>query len=455
MRDALRSPGAVTRRLRLRHPAQLVTVAFAAAIAVGTLLLWLPVSRAGPGGADVLTALFTATSAICVTGHIVVDTPTYWSRFGQVVILGLVQLGGFGIMTLASLVALFLSRKLGLRRRVVAQAETGALDLGDVRRVLLGVAAWTAMFEATAMVVLSGRFWLGYDEPVLHAAWLGLFHSVTAYNNAGFALWSDNLTRFVADPWISITVGVTVIAGGIGFPVLNELRRNLRRPKRWSLHTKLVLFATGGLLLLGMAAVLAFEWSNPDTLAPLDVPGKLLASFFQSVTPRTAGFNTIDYAAVNDTTLLVTDALMFIGTGPASTGGGIKVTTFALLGFVIWSEVRGEQDVVLFGRRSPDAAQRQALSVALVGVATVVAGTFGMLLLSDLPLSVLLFEVFSAFGTVGLSTGITAGLHDGAKGILIVLMFLGRIGPTTFGAAVVLRERRRLYRYPEERTILG
>ena len=353
IRDVVRSPSAVTRRLRLRHPAQLVTVAFAAAIAVGTLLLYLPVSRAGPGGASPLTALFTATSAVCVTGHIVVDTSTYWSRFGQVMIMVLVQLGGFGIMTLASLVALFLSRKLGLFRRIVAQAETGALDLGDVRRVLRGVAAWTVFFETSAAVILTGRFWITYDEPLLSALWLGLFHAVTAFNNAGFALWSDNLVRFVADPWVSITVGVAVIAGGIGFPVLNELRRNLRRPKRWSLHTKLVLFATAGLLVIGMAAVAAFEWSNPSTLGPLDVPGKLLASFFQSVTPRTAGFNTIDYAAVDDTTLLVTDALMFIGTGPASTGGGIKVTTFALLGFVIWSEVRGEQDVVLFGRRSP------------------------------------------------------------------------------------------------------
>lgn len=428
---------------------------FAITITIGTLLLALPVATDSGDGAPLLTAVFTATSATCVTGLIVVDTPEYWSAFGEAVILVLIQLGGFGIMTVGSLLGLLLSRRIGLRQRMTAQAERNVLDLGGVKEVLLGVAGFSLFFEATAFVILTLRLWSAYDEPFGTAVYHGLFHAVSAFNNAGFSLYSDNLIRFVTDPWVSLTVAFTIILGGIGFPILDELRRNLSRPGRWSLHTKLTLTTTAALLVVGTLAFVAFEWTNPETFGDLGTADSLLASFFQGVQPRTAGFNTVDTSALNDSTLLVSSALMLIGAGSASTGGGIKVTTFALLAFVIWSEMRGDQDVTLFGRRTPSSAQRQALSVALLGLGAGVVGTFVLLSVADAGMGRSIYESFSAFGTVGLSTGITPFLPDVGKISLIALMFLGRVGPITLFAALVLRQRQRLYRFPEERPIIG
>jgi potassium uptake TrkH family protein len=439
----------------LRHPAQLVAVAFAAAILVGAGLLMLPVATVEPGGASFLTAAFTSTSAVCVTGLIVVDTPVYWSTFGQVVILALIQIGGFGIMTMASLLALIVARRLGLRGRMLAQAETGTLELGEVRRVIVGVAAFSFLFEAVAALVIAVRLAASYDYSAAAATYRGIFHAVSAFNNAGFALWSDSIVGFVTDGWISLAVAFAVIAGGLGFPVWLELRRGLRAPRRWSLHTKLTLGVTGLLLTIGFAAVLGFEWGNDETLGPLTLPGKLLASFFQSVMPRTAGFNSLDYASMEEDTLLVTDALMFMGAGSASTGGGIKVTTVALLMLMVWTEIRGEREVNAFGRRISPAAQRQALSLTLLALLAVALCTLVLVAVSDVSLSSAIFEAASAFGTVGLSTGITAGLPEAGKVALIVLMFLGRIGPHTLGTALVLRERERRYRFAEGRPIIG
>lgn len=442
-------------RLLPRNPAQLVASLFALAILVGAGLLMLPVATAGPDSASFLTAAFTSTSAVCVTGLIVVDTATYWSPFGQVVIMVLVQIGGFGIITLGSLLAILVVRRLGLRGRLMTQAETGAVGLGDVRRIVRNVAGFTILFEFLAAVVIGLRLGLAYDYSAGSAAWRGLFHAVTSFNNAGFALWSDNLVQFVTDGWISMAVSLAVIAGGLGFPVWIELRRELRRPARWSLHTKLTLLVTFVLLAVGFVAVLAFEWTNAKTLGPLDVPGKLLASFFQGVQPRTAGFNSLDYGAMNDETLLVTDGLMFIGTGSASTGGGIKVTTVALLALMIWAEVRGEPEVNVFGRRIASNTQRQALSIALLALGAVAVSVLVLVSISPYSLNDTLFESLSAFGTVGLSTGITAGLPAAGKVVLILLMFFGRIGPLTFGTALALRERERRVRYAEARPIIG
>jgi potassium uptake TrkH family protein len=445
----------VRRLFALRHPAQLVSLAFALGILAGTGLLMLPVASEGPGGASLLTAAFTSTSALCVTGLIVVDTPVYWSTFGEVVIMGLVQIGGLGIMTLASMLALVVARRLGLRTRLIAQAETGTLDLGDVRRILIGVAAFSFLFELIAAVILALRFALAYDYSAGSAVYRGIFHAVTSFNNAGFALWSDNLMQFVTDGWVSLTISFAIIAGGIGFPVWLELRRELGRPRRWSIHTKITLVMTGLLLVVGFVSVIGFEWSNPGTLGPLSVPGKLLAGFFQGVQPRTAGFNTVDYAQMNDDTLLFQDALMFIGTGSAATGGGIKVTTFALLLLMVWTEIRGDPEVNVFGRRISAAAQRQALSLTLIALLAVASCTLVLVATSDATVSQSIFESASAFGTVGLSTGITASLPDAAKVALIVLMFLGRVGPHGLGTALVLREQRRRYRYAEGRPIIG
>jgi potassium uptake TrkH family protein len=438
-----------------RSPAQLVAIAFAAVILLGTGLLLLPIATVDPGGASFLAAAFTSTSAVCVTGLIVVDTATYWTHFGQAVIVVLVQIGGFGIMTLTSLLALAVARRLGLRGRLLAQAETGALDLGDVRRVLFGVAAFTILFESIAAAVLALRFGISYDYSPGSAIWRGVFHSITSFNNAGFALWSDSLVQFVTDGWVSVTICLAIIFGGIGFPVWLELRHEFLRPRTWSLHTKLTLLVTGLLLFVGFVAVLGFEWGNPDTLGGLDWPGKLVASFFQGVQPRTAGFNTLDYGQMEEGTLLVSDALMFIGTGSASTGGGIKVTTFALLALMVWAELRGQPEVNALGRRIPGHAQRQALTVALIALVAVALGALILVAVGPFTLSQSVFEAVSAFGTVGLSTGITADIAVAGQVTLIVLMFLGRVGPHTLGTALVFRERERRIRFAEERPIIG
>jgi potassium uptake TrkH family protein len=438
-----------------RHPAQVVVTGFGTAVLVGTLLLMLPVSRAGEGGAPPLVALFTSTSAVCVTGLVVVDTPSYWSGFGEAVILGLIQVGGFGIMTLASLLGLLVSRRMGLRTRLTAAAETKAIGLGDVRKVVAGVVKVSLLFEAATAVLLTGRFLTSYDEPAGRAVYLGVFHAVSAFNNAGFALWSDSLVRFATDPWICLPIAVAVIFGGLGFPVLLELRRQLVRPNGWSLHTKLTLSVTGGLLVLSTLFVTAAEWSNPATLGALDTPGRLLAGFFQAVMPRTAGFNSLDYGQMHEATLLGTSMLMFIGGGSAGTAGGIKVTTFILLFFVIYAEVRGDATVRAFDRRVDHRTQRQALTVALLSLGAVVAATLAMLAISRQPTDQVLFEVVSAFATVGLSTGITADLPSAGQLLLVALMFLGRLGPITLVSALALRERPQLYQLPEGRPIIG
>ena len=443
------------RRPLLHHPYQVVVVAFATAIAVGTLLLVLPVARSGEGGAPFLTALFTATSAVSVTGLVVVDTASYWSPFGEAVVLGLIQLGGFGIMTMASLLGLLVSRRLGLRTRLNAAAETKSLGIGDVRAVLTGVLKITLLFEALTASVLTARFWIGYDEPFARALYHGVFHAVSAFNNAGFALYDDSLVRFVDDAWICLPVAAAVIVGGLGFPVLFELRRALRTPRRWSLHTKITVTATAVLLVLGTAFVTAAEWSNPGTLGTLDAPGRMLAGFFHGVMPRTAGFNSLDVGAMRDETLLGTMILMFIGGGSAGTAGGIKVTTFVILFFVIYAEVRGEENVNAFDRRIGPRVQRQALTVALLSVAAVVAATLVLVALSDLPMEKLAFEAVSAFGTVGLSTGITADLPAPAQVLLVLVMFLGRLGPIALASSIALRDRHRLYTLPEGRPIVG
>ena len=440
---------------RALSPARMVVIAFGAAIVVGTALLMLPVATESGSVTNPGEALFTATSAVCVTGLVVVDTPTHWSAFGEVVIMVLFQLGGFGIMTLSSLVALTLSRRLGLRQRLFAQAETGTMDPGDIRRVLIGVAAFTLLFESVATVVLSWRFYVDGDVGFGRAVYLGVFHAISAFNNAGFSLFSDNLIGFATDWWLIVTIGLAIIAGGIGFPVWLDLRDHPTRPHRWSLHTKLTVGTTVVLLVAGTLLLSATEWSNPATIGPLDGPDKFLVGWFQAVVPRTAGFNSLDYGVMRESSWLVTDALMLIGGGSASTAGGIKVTTFALLGFVIWSEVRGDPDVNAFGRRVPDSAQRQAVTLVLLAVGAVITATFALVLLADVTIGPALFEALSAFGTVGLSTGITDDLGSPAQLVLVALMFLGRVGPITLFAALVLRERGRLYRLPHERPIIG
>ncbi|WP_435737182.1 potassium transporter TrkG [Cellulosimicrobium sp. PMB13] len=439
------------------RPGRLVVGGFAAAIAVGTVLLLLPVSTTDRL-ATPLEALFTATSAVCVTGLAVVDTGSFWTPFGQVVILVLIQLGGFGVMTAASLLGLLVSRRLDLRTRLVAAASTRSVGLGDVRSVLIGVLRVTAVVEGAVALLVAARLVVGYGMTPGEALWHGLFHAVSAFNNAGFALYADSLVGFVGDPWMCVPLCLAVVLGGIGFPVLFELYRARRRrtgASRWSLHTKLTLLTSGVLLAGGTLFFLVAEWANPRTLGALGVGDRVLAALTQSVMARTAGYNSLDTSAMNSGTWLGTDVLMFIGGGSASTAGGIKVVTFAVLAFVIWSELRGDPDVTAFDRRVAAATQRQAVSVALLGVAAVLLSTLVITATSPFGLDRILFEVTSAFSTTGLSAGITADLAAPHQLILVGLMFLGRLGPITLGSALALRSRPRLFRHPESAAVIG
>ncbi|MGW9631317.1 TrkH family potassium uptake protein [Agromyces sp. NPDC055520] len=452
---------ATARRQRRRlvpirlHPAQTVVAGFAVAVLVGTALLMLPISKAGPGGASFVDALFTATSAVCVTGLTVVDTPTYWTPFGQVVIMLLIQLGGLGIMIFASLIGLILARKLSVRSRLNTAAEAKAVGFADVRGLVRGILKITVFIELGVFVLLGVRFMVGYGYGLGEAAWHAGFLAVSSFNNAGFALYTDNLMGFVADPFICLPISVSIILGGLGFPVIMQLRKEFTRPLHWSMNTKLVLWGTAVLLVAGTAYITLIEWNNPDTLGALDPGARVLAGFFQSVQTRTAGFNSIDIGGMHDASWLGMDVLMFIGGGPAGTAGGIKVTTFAVLYFIMLTELRGEGSVNIFGKRLSRAVHRQAITVVLIAVGAVVTGTAILLLLTGLDLDRVLFEAVSAFGTVGLSTGITADLPDAAKVVLVLLMFLGRLGPLTLGSAIALRERRVLYEFPKERPAIG
>ena len=426
---------------------------FLAAIAVGTGLLMLPVARSGDGAAPPLTALFTSTSAVSVTGLITVDTGTYWTPFGQIVILLLVQAGGLGIMTAASLLGLLVARRLRLRDRMMTQMETKSLALGDVRRVVVRIAILTFAVEGAVALILALRLRFGYDEGWGAAVWNSVFHAVSAFTNGGFSPHGDSLSAYVTDPFVCIPIVLAVVIGGIGFPVLADVARRSR--ERWTVHTKLTILATLVLLVIGFGGYLALEWDNPATLGSYGVGEKLLPAFFSGAMPRTGGFSTLDIGALRPETLAVTDVLMFIGGGSGGTAGGVKVTTFFLLGFVIWAEVRGEPDVSVFKRRIAPAVQRQALSVALLGAAAAAAGTIALLMLTDFSLDQVLFEALSAFGTVGLSTGITPDLNGPAQTVLVVLMYVGRVGTIAVATAMALRVRGRLYRYPEERPIVG
>ncbi|MFD2794115.1 TrkH family potassium uptake protein [Promicromonospora vindobonensis] len=437
-----------------RRPGQLVIAGFVGAIAVGTLLLLLPIAASGES-ATFMEALFTATSAVCVTGLIVTDTPVFWSGFGEAVILVLIQIGGLGVMTVASLLGVLVSRRLDLSSRLVAAASTRTVSLGDVRRTLVRVVILALVIEAVVATVLTVRFAVAYDEPLGRALWHGVFHAVSGYNNAGFALFSLSLMDFVADPWIVLPICFATIVGGLGLPVVLEVLRGRVRPVRWSVHTKITLLMTALLLVGGTVFFLVAEWDNPATMGGLDTGGRVLASFTQSTQARTAGFNSVNTGELHTETWLGTIILMFIGGGSGGTAGGIKVTTFAVLAVVIWSELRGDPDATVFDRRISPATQRQALTLALLAVAIVVLPTLWMTALSPFTVDQILFEVTSAFTTTGLSTGITAQLDWYHQVVLVVLMFIGRLGPITLGTALALRARGRLYRLPESAPIIG
>lgn len=428
---------------------------FVVVITIGTVLLLLPWSTASGSTTTPLQAAFTATSAVCVTGLAVVDTGTHWSGFGQAVLLGLVQIGGLGFMTVSSLLVLLLSRRLGLRRQLVTNTERSVLTLGDLRDVLKGLALITVVVQLVVACALTLRFWWGREVAALDALWSGVFHSVTAFNNAGFSLYPDSLVAFDSDWLVLVPVMGAVVIGGLGFPVLVDLRRVKGHWTRLTLHSKVTLSATAALLVLGFVLLGTLEWSNPETLGPMPLQDKVLNSGFASVTPRTAGFNAIDVGSMRPESQLATIGLMFIGAGSAGTSGGIKVSTFAILALVIWSQLRGEPDVTGFHRRIPDGTQRQAVTVALLAVALVVSATGVLLISADAEIGDAFFEAVSAFGTVGLSTGLTPSLPAVDQMVLMATMLVGRVGPITLGAALVLRAQSSRFRLPEEGPLIG
>ena len=436
-------------------PARLALTAFAGINLVFTAVLTLPAARAGDQAPNFVDALFTAVSAVCVTGLVTVDTAEYWSVFGEAAILLAIKIGGLGILTLASLLGLAVSRRLGLRQRLIAASETKVQRLGEVGNLIRMILVVSVSIEAILAAFLVPRFLALGEEPG-EAAWHGVFYAVSAFNNAGFVSHPGGLPAgAVSDAWLCVPILVGVFVGSLGFPVLLMVGRAWRRPRTWDLHTRLTLTTTLLLLLAGALLIGAFEWRNPQTLGALPVADRLLATVFTAVMPRSGGFSTLDVGAMNEVTWLTTDALMFVGGGSASTAGGIKVTTFAVLVLAVVAEARGDDDVETHRRRIPATTVRLAVTVLLVGATLVLVATLTLLAITGLPLAVVLFEVLSAFATCGLSTGITASLPDGAKYVLTVLMFVGRTGTMTLAAALALRERKRLYRLPEERPIVG
>ncbi|MGE4408813.1 TrkH family potassium uptake protein [Pseudomonas sp.] len=439
----------------LLYPGRAVALVFLLVILCGSILLSLPVAQAHGESVPWITAFFTAVSAVCVTGLVVVDTGTYWSLFGQSVIMLLFQLGGFGMMTLATLLGLLVNRSFRLRAKLIAQAESHVLGLGDISGVAKLVLVVTISMELVIMLLLTLRLHLSYGLPWGEAAWSGLFHAVSAFNNAGFSIHGDSLVRYSSDALILLPVMMAIVIGGLGFPVLYDLRSRFSDPRHWSLHTKLTLSGTAVLLVGGFLTLLLFEWSNPNTLGPMAWPEKLLSAAFASVSARTAGFNSIDIGALTHESWALHYFLMFIGGGSAGTAGGVKVGTVAILALLVIAEIRGRTDSEAFGRRVGSSAQRQAITVLVLGSAMVVLGTLVILRETDFPTDQVIFEVISAFGTVGLSTGITADLPESSQLMLTLLMYVGRVGIITLAASLALGEHRMPYRYPEEQPIVG
>ncbi|WP_459611137.1 TrkH family potassium uptake protein [Corynebacterium urogenitale] len=446
--------------------ARLTAGAFLLLIVVGALLLSLPISTHAEGSVPLLTGIFTATSAVCLTGLIVVDTATYWTPFGQAVILALIQIGGLGIMTLATLTGMLLVRKVSVRSRRLAKAESRPFQMGGARRTIIATVLLTIVCEAVIAAALTWRFFTRYGSPLGSSIWSGVFHSISAFNNAGFSLRSQNVVEYNNDWLLLSPLMIAVILGGLGFSVLVELVRRLQRRRRervegqrWargrmSITSQMTLWGTGALLLIGFLVYLIAEWHG--AFEGFSVGQKVLNALFGSVTARTAGFNAIDYAQVSDPTLLATNALMFIGGGSAGTAGGVKITTFVVLLAAMWTELIGEREVTLGHRRIPDGLVRQAMTVAGAGVLVVGASVIALRTLNPhIDGDRVTFEVFSAFGTVGLSTGITALLDAPSQIILCLLMYLGRIGPITLVAALAAKNSARHFHYPEERPLIG
>ena len=450
--------GAPARRRREFSPAQVLVLSFGGLIVLGALLLRLPVAAAREP-LTLLDALFTATSAVCVTGLIVVDTPNDLTMFGQLVVLSLIQLGGLGYMAVTTVVGVALGRQLSLHERLTLQEALNVHSMEGLARFVLTVLKLTLAFELTGAAILAA--WWAADYGVGLAMYYGLFHAVSAFNNAGFALFSDSLMRFRGDWIVNLVLTTLVIAGGLGFVVLTEIGR-VRHYRRFSTHTRLVITLTAALIIGTTALIWFIEHNNPRTLQPLGPGEALLASYFQAVTPRTAGFNTLDIGAMQHASLFLLILLMFIGAAPGGTGGGVKISTFSITVAVIWAMVRGTPEPTLLRRRIPPLLVARAFSICLIGflALNVVAGL--LLVTQGRELLPTLFETTSAFGTVGLSMGeagapvsLVGHFSGVGKALVMAMMFMGRIGPLTLAVAIARRRELARVRHPEGKFLIG
>lgn len=450
------------------HPTQVIAGAFTAIILLGTFLLSLPIATNSGKSTPFLDALFTATSATTVTGLSTLNVETHWNLFGHVLIGLLIQLGGFGIVGFASLIAILLEGKISLKNRMLTSSEAGATAT-NVKGLLFNILKIMLFFQGLLFVFLFFRFLNEYHYEWNKALAHGVFHAISAFNNAGFALYADSMMGFARDPWIIAPIFVTVFIASVGFPTIVEIRDRLRlkiapilrrtenytMPKQWSLNSRITLWGSLVLLVGGTLVIGTLEWNNPATLGPLPWWDKMFDSIFASVMPRTAGFNSVDVLGMLPSTWLVTDILMFIGGASVSTSGGIKIGTAVVLFYIVYTEIRGETAVNIGNRRLPRSMQRQALTIVTVTSFVIVGATMLLRLTTPFSLDQILLVVFSAVGTVGLDSGMVGTMNDGAKLLVSMLMLFGRLGPIVVATSIALRRTQRHFEYPKERPLIG
>lgn len=455
-------------KVRLFRPAQVITFAFTLLVVIGTILLSLPLSRTDGKYGFGLTSTFTAISALCVNGLTVENTELFWTPFGHAVILALFKIGGFGIMAFTALLALLVAHRMSLRASMVSSEEHRALASGDIKGVLLRIALVGLAIESVGTVILSLRFYFEYRYQWADAIWHGLFHSVSSFNNVGFSLYGDSLMRFADDPTVLLVISIQVLLGSIGFPVLLEVGRHIylrAKEKRqhlrfasmmhWSLTSRIVIVGSLILIAFGMLYFGALEWNNRETLGKMDPWQKILNLFVLSVMPRSGGFNAIDIGQMMRESWLGMDILMFIGGASGGTAGGLKITTMAVLLYIVLSEIKGARAVNIGKRRLPRSIHRQAITLLFLYSALLIGSVVLLQLLTDFSTDELLFEVSSALGTTGLSTGITANLPASAEILIMFLMFIGRVGPTLVASSLAVRIGKGFIQYPKERPTIG
>ncbi len=423
-------------------------------IAIGTTLLWLPFFNTTGGFTPFLTALFTATSAITCTGLVIMDTATFWNRAGQGVIMALIFVGGLGFMSAATFLLVIITQRISIANQLIMREFVGVRYLGGLARLAIQIASVSLILQLAGAALFLWRL-LPLFNPG-QALWQATFLSVSAFNNAGFSIVpdSDNLTRFQGELWILGTVAALIILGGISYSVVADIVRN-RRFKRFTLDTRLVLVVSMILWVVGGLVIFASEFNNADTLRSLPMGERVANSFFTSVTPRTAGFNTIDFSRTELHTNIFITGLMFIGAASGSTAGGIKVNTLAVLLVAVMASIQGKAQATVFGREIPASQIQRALAVAFLSISFVFFVAFLLVMTERIPFDRLLFETVSAFGTVGLSTGITHVLSPWGKTLILITMFIGKIGPLTIALALAQRQQHAIYRYSQERVRIG